>query len=403
LGRVFACWQKAILDEYGKFMEIPNPYIVGPPVKSAELFRGRDDIFKFIMSNLSGTYQDRTLVLHGQRRTGKTSILYQLSDGRLGNDFIPVFIDMQELSLVKSTVDFLEQVAYKITQAVEKCNIQIDSPKLTDMSTSAFNRFLDVLENGLGNKRVVLMFDEYEVIEKKINDKVLDADILQYLRSLIQHRTKLVFIFTGAHELIELTQDYWSVFFNIALYKRISFLTSDEAARLIKEPVANVLDIADEAVHQIIELTHAHPFFTQLVCWALVNHCNIFKRSNATIEDVNAVVEEIMPMGEPHFAFIWRQTPGLERLAMACLAQSVAKDFQINKGWATTDEIVSILPAGTISKFKRKELVHALDQLVMRDVLENSKDPLRYRFQIELLRLWVKQTQSINDVIEREF
>ena len=44
------------------------------------MFVGRQDVFDFVREHLLGTYQNNVIVLHGQRRTGKTSILYRLNE-----------------------------------------------------------------------------------------------------------------------------------------------------------------------------------------------------------------------------------------------------------------------------------------------------------------------------------
>ncbi|MFC1975110.1 two-component regulator propeller domain-containing protein [Chloroflexota bacterium] len=390
------------LDVTEEFRRILNPYIVGHPVKSAEMFHGREDIFYYIEDNLGGSVQDRTLVLHGQRRTGKTSILYQLLHGRLGHNFLPVLIDMQELALlVNNTSDFLSELAYQLARTVRKAgtNIQEPAPDAFEASpTRTFNRFLDTLEDHLGDQRVVVMFDEFELIERKITEGKLDADLLGYFRSLIQHRDHLVFIFTGTHRLEEMSHDYWSILFNIALYHRVSFLNSTDAARLIRRPVAGKLDVDELAIEKIISLTRGHPYFIQLTCWALVNHCNVQERNYATINDVNDAVQEILTSGEAHFAYIWQQANTLDRLALAGLAHTL----QPGKAWARPAEVLEILVNGGDTQTQRTVLVDALDRLVTQEVLEvASEGTLRYRFQIEVLRLWVQATKSIAALVER--
>src|SRR5512136_1123941 len=74
--------------------EMVNPYIAGAPVTEARMFFGREDVFDWIQNNLSGRYTDHTLVIHGQRRVGKTSVLKQLGN-RLNDKYIPVFFDLQ--------------------------------------------------------------------------------------------------------------------------------------------------------------------------------------------------------------------------------------------------------------------------------------------------------------------
>lgn len=59
--------------------EFVNPYIAGNPVTSAEMFFGRADVFAFVRQALVGKHRDNVIILYGQRRTGKTSVLYQMS------------------------------------------------------------------------------------------------------------------------------------------------------------------------------------------------------------------------------------------------------------------------------------------------------------------------------------
>jgi hypothetical protein len=50
-----------------------SPYIIGPPISDPSRFFDRTSLFDFIRSNLlSGV---RVMLLHGQRRIGKPSVL----------------------------------------------------------------------------------------------------------------------------------------------------------------------------------------------------------------------------------------------------------------------------------------------------------------------------------------
>ncbi len=71
-----------------------NPFIAGAPVVEEKMFIGREDVFDWIENGLSGKYSDHILVIHGQRRVGKTTVLKHLSN-RLPDRFIPIFIDLQ--------------------------------------------------------------------------------------------------------------------------------------------------------------------------------------------------------------------------------------------------------------------------------------------------------------------
>jgi len=383
------------------FKRIPNPYVVGHPLKNADLFQGREDVFDFIRENLGGAVSDRTLILYGQRRTGKTSVLYQLLAGRLGEKFIPILIDMQEIAaLVSNNADLLGEIAYQIVRTLGKAGIKADGPAENAMKENpvrAFNRFIDHLETILQDRRLILMFDEFELIEQKIVEGRVDVNLLDYFRSLMQHREHLVFIFTGTHRLEEMSHEYWSILFNIALYRRINFLDTGDARKLIRKPVSDYLSIDDLVVEKITDLTSGHPYFTQLICWALVNHCNDRQRNYATINDINDVIEEILTTGKAHFAYIWHQSAGNERLVLAGIAHLARS----GRSWVRPDEILDLLEKEG-AFITHNELIAILDRFVSQEVLEQSTEGyLRYRFEIELLRLWIDKNNSVTSLIEK--
>lgn len=380
-----------------EFELIPNPYIVGHPVKSAQMFFGRDDVFHFIERNLSGTEQDRTIVLYGERRTGKTSLLYQLVQGRLGERYLATLIDMQALvMLVESTADFLDEIVYQLEPVIEAAAIAVDVPDIegADAPMRAFDRFLSQLCGALDERRLLIIFDEFELIETKIADGTLDTTLLDYFRSIIQHRDNLVFIFTGTHRLEEMSHDYWSTLFNIAVSRKITYLSEVEATRLIRQPVRGLLAVDDLAVEKIIRLTSGHPYFIQLICWALVNHCNEHRRNYATINDVNDALVAMLTTGEAYFAYIWQQATPAEQLVIAGLAHAAGDD-----GWTVPDDVVRRLQ----ERVPRATIIGTADHLVIQQVLEaTTEGALRYRFRLEVLRLWIQQSKSISALLERQ-
>jgi len=72
-----------------------NPYIVGNPIKTREMFFGREDDFQYVERKIGAARTNQVLVFCGERRSGKTSILFQILNGRLGERFLPVLVDMQ--------------------------------------------------------------------------------------------------------------------------------------------------------------------------------------------------------------------------------------------------------------------------------------------------------------------
>jgi hypothetical protein len=321
--------------------------------------------------------------------------------GRLGGRFIPILIDMQEMALlINGMGDFFGEIAYQIARTCSKAGLAITEPEMEAFAaapTRIFNRFLDALEDALDGRQLLLIFDEFELIEGKITDNKLDPEVLGYFRSLIQHRDGLVFIFAGTHRLEEMSHDYWSILFNIAVYRRVSFLERAEAVDLIRLPVKGALDVDDLAVEKVIAVTNGHPYFIQLICWALVNRCNGAERNYATLNDVNDAIDEILTTGEAHFAYIWQQATDDERLALAGLAHTLKP----GKLWARPAEVAEMLEANG-EPVEQSTLIDVLDGLAAQETLESAADgALRYRFRIDVLKLWVMMNKSIAALGER--
>jgi predicted AAA+ superfamily ATPase len=98
--------------------KLVNPYIAGAPVTEARMFFGREDVFDWIQNSLVGKYADHMLVIHGQRRVGKTSVLKQLGN-RLPKRYIPVFFDLQ--GRTHTTLDrFLWWLAREIVRVLKQ-------------------------------------------------------------------------------------------------------------------------------------------------------------------------------------------------------------------------------------------------------------------------------------------
>ncbi|MBC8078366.1 MAG: ATP-binding protein, partial [Chloroflexales bacterium] len=74
---------------------LTNPYIAGRAVGQQRGFYGRDDILRLIEVRLRSPDQS-AVVLYGQRRIGKTSILLQLQRRLPSPPFVPVYFDLMD-------------------------------------------------------------------------------------------------------------------------------------------------------------------------------------------------------------------------------------------------------------------------------------------------------------------
>ena len=181
-----------------------NPFIVGNPVRDRTMFFGRETEFDLVRRRFRARRARGGLIVFcGERRSGKTSILFQILDGRLGPDFLPVLIDMQSMA-IENEVDFLEpdrrgdpRPAWGRGAGPPAAGLRLRPPS----PAAAFQRFIGELAPPLARDRTpILLFDEYELFENKIESGILSEDILNVLASLMESHG-VCLVFTGSQHL----------------------------------------------------------------------------------------------------------------------------------------------------------------------------------------------------------
>ncbi len=368
----------------------PIPYVTGTPLKTDDVFVGREDVFEFIKENMLGTHQNNVIILHGQRRTGKTSVLYRLGEV-MSESHYGVLIDMQGKP-ARGEADFLFTIADDITFALEDHDIFVEPPNREDFDDQPEfffkSRFLRSLRPHLNGKNLLLLFDEFEELQRRVEDGRLQPEIFQFLRNLMQHDSRVDFVFSGTHKLEELGAEYWSILFNIAAYKPITFLSDNDMLRLIRNPIADYnLEYDPLAEERIIKVTAGHPYFAQLVLHEMVVLHNETQRSYMTVMDVDNGLERIVERGEAHFKFIWSESSEEERLVLQAMAELLVGADAVN--------------VNDMRTFLAERNYHSLDDwqqalldLEGRDILKRPsvKSPM-YRFKVDLIRLWIDRTR----------
>lgn len=387
------------LEETKPFQRIfPIPYVTGTPLKSPDMFVGREDVFRFVRENLLGAFQNNVIVLHGQRRTGKTSVLYQL-ERVLGDTHVGVLVDMQGKA-TRGLVDFLYSLSDDIVYALDRHDIEIDLPPREEYEESPEfyfrSRFLRQVGEALDGRNLLLMFDEFEELQARVESGKLEPTVFSFLRNLMQHEGKLDFVFAGTHKLEELAAEYWSILFNIAAYKRVTFLSEADVAHLITAPVApSNLEYDPLAVRRIYQVTAGHPYFTQVVCHELVSYHNETQRNYLTTFDVEAALGAIVERGEAHFKYIWAESTPEERWVLLATAEHLAYAESI-----TFAELAAWLRQHH-SPLDAAYLPAVLSDLEQRDILmRTAPQSRRYRFKIDLIRRWITANRQLAELLE---
>jgi tetratricopeptide (TPR) repeat protein len=375
------------LDQNSIVNEILNPYIAGAPVVEASMFFGREDVFNWIERSLAGKYVDNILVLHGQRRVGKTSVLKQIPNF-LPEKYIQVFFDLQ--GRTGTTLErFLWWLASEIVRTLKtEHDLSLPKPDRGTFEDADYliNEFLPGLRSSLGDKVLLLTFDEFDSLDRPEIRETLAQPLIAYLRRLIE-MDGLNFIFSigSSGDKLENMQASYTDFFKSALYRKISFLTRDDCHRLITKPVEGLIRFEKNAVDQIFKITSGHPYFTQLMCHELFSRCQKTGEREISARDVEAVLDDVIERGTVNLKFIWDEASDLEKWVLAALAQMGGGDKQ---------KLTRLLEAQRV-RFSDPDLNSAIIRLQDKDVLRPDLS-----FVIQLMRMWLVANRPMDRVRE---
>ena len=239
-----------------------NPYVTGNPVGNSSAFVGRSDVLREVLRILRRP-RDNAIVLHGQRRIGKTSILQHLAAQLLNEGpYRPVYFDLQDKA-GRPLGSVLENLAQAITRA-----LGWPDPDLGSNPAAAFRKeWLPATLNNLPDGHsLVILFDEFDVPAVAQPDQA-SAAFFPYLRDLLaSDPERLQFIFVIGRKVDDLGAIALSLFKGTP-YVHISLLEWEAADDLVHLSHANhSLYWSDDAMERVWELTHGHPFLIQQLC-----------------------------------------------------------------------------------------------------------------------------------------
>ena len=365
-------------------MRRSNPYII-TPLTSGVGFYGRDDILRFVHNVLASPYQN-VIVLYGQRRIGKTSLLHQLITPRhVPPGFQPVYFDLQGRAEQR-----LSQVLYGMVREIAR-SLGVPPPQREQFGDDGEyfqTRFLPYVFDHLGQQRLLLLVDEFDVIgeERWIREAAVET-LFPYLQNLIMDEHRLAFVFVVGRRIDELPSRIKATF-KSAQFKRISLLARDDAVQLITKPPRDLLEYEPSAIERILSFTAGHPYFTQLICYELFDRCQRRGESRVSAADVDAALEGAMELGMGGLAWFWDEFPPAGRFILSAVAHVTDES-----GVASQKQIQEILQRHGV-RLQGIELANAPDVLVEWEILQREGRE-SYRFVVEFLRQWIIRKHSL--------
>ena len=200
------------------------------PETDQALFLGRDDLRDRLAREILTAPNLPLLLIQGQRRVGKTSLLNFLPL-LLGTHFKVVYQDLQD-ARVASVPVWLEDLRRRVASV-------LGWPEATEPAPADWvgawrwfeNAFTEVLRQR--DFKLILALDEYEVLHGYLRrDPDAGARLLAAIRSFSQRQNQVVLLFVGAALLSELDDPDWSRYFVQTQHFQVDYLDQKAAERL---------------------------------------------------------------------------------------------------------------------------------------------------------------------------
>jgi GTP diphosphokinase / guanosine-3',5'-bis(diphosphate) 3'-diphosphatase len=366
---------------------LPNPY--GPKPAVGPHFYGRDIENQRIRALLCDQSQSTAILLWGQQRIGKTSLLLRMVDQAHGS-FLPVYIDLQRIAYC-STSQFLgiliNQTFQQLKATIPGLLEEITLPHVNWIKKdplSHFDRFITSVQKAIQYQPVVIILDEFQYLCALREEGLTSNTIFRHLRGLSQHGNGIHFIFSGGGLLSELMdQTGLASLLNITYDEKLGCLGEVAARNLIKDGLTRVSQLEEEAVEFLLKITSGHPYYLQLLCYKLFEQAQ--QRTIITqLSASEATYEWLRQADDSRFEHLWVGNQGKDLQTNKVILSAIAQ-LQADNGEVDYDHIADAVHL----LIKGGNLVRSLEDLTLMGVLKHNQ--LNYAIEVDLFAWWLRQ------------
>lgn len=445
------------------FQDVPKlanryrEYAKQQTVKDKSMFFGREQIIAKLFEAISvrredGSYKLRGgngIVLYGQRRSGKTSILYHLKEKICRDMDHTVVVDLgssgktisntgsMQLSeaelqernrnmtmetmyhlIISGVQSYIEDNRFDIPALAELYDRICDYEQKTgksvfpdaDVFTSGtnsqllFNDFIKKFtliakpDDPKDGFRIVILIDEFTYFNSAIQQGRLPQNYMEIWKGIISD-SFITLIAAGQDNMVEFIESYVNEFSSFHR-EWVTFLSKDASYKMVTEPIGTDR-IDPDAADKLYRITAGSPFLLMDVCAELVDWMNdnkILKLSGSQPDDflVGKYMKEYgfkQDLFEPQYMDAGRLewTDSIKK-ALGLIARSTSKKVSSNQiPWNEFDQYALIKDEALEDRGIDAAMMHEiLERLVKRQVIEAQEGyQNRYRIKIPLCREWI--------------
>jgi eukaryotic-like serine/threonine-protein kinase len=275
-----------------------NPYLHRVMIQDPHQFFGRQAEIRRILSRV-GAGRPQSISIVGERRIGKSSLLYHLScrevqERYFAGSAVPVivFLDFQQLRYL-TIEEFFIQLMTRVRQ------VCAETPATASPGYRAFQDLLESFQKR--NLKLVLLFDEFQGIT---TNSAFNIEFYSYLRSMANNYA-VAYVTSSSVELQRLcycSDISDSPFFNIFTNLYLKPFEREEALGLIEAPSQQQGCPLARYADEILSLAGLFPFYLQIAC-SVYFDCLISDPDKEL--NRQEVKERFLEEAATHFDYFW--------------------------------------------------------------------------------------------------
>jgi hypothetical protein len=387
-----------------------SPYTTGEVV-TGEHFIGREKERKQVRDALVGGTQERTPLVVGIRRIGKTSLLRQMiEDPEVLRHYYPIYVDVEDRPQSETTSTFFVYLCEKIFEGIPQENRHGVVFHRKDFETepySAFERFTQSLSALQMKKRLLLVIDELDwlfrlaakTLERQArqstplrSNEAFQPEVFGAIRKALLHCKALRMVFAGLPVLLQ-QSSYDTRLFGLLDLVRVDRFSDEEALKILNA-ASNSFTFPPVTREVLFRSTGLQPYLLQVVCHHLFARMVDSGRDVVTPMDVTEVVETELLANETYFtdyiALIGKSTFLLHALALAQREVAPRREFVTAKDVAQQLALLGEEHTAEAVQAQLRELCQN-DRPLVRQAPNNLN---RFQLVIGLLGDWLIQRTS---------
>jgi len=371
-------------------------------VETEDELVGRNEFIQKIQNKLSAK-RIESLIIHGQKRVGKTSLANVINKKlSLESNNIVIALNVGDLNKI-SAEKFVNDLGNYIFEELKNnpnINFQLNKPKF-EGAISPLLQIVKHINKVNGDLKIIIIIDEFDEIPSdlyKLTD--IGKTFFHNIRSLSKESC-VGFVLVGSEniEIIKQSTEMINKFenFKVDYFDKENYW--NDFIDLVTKPLMNKIEYEKDAIVELFNRTEGNPFYTNLICGKVfdraVENRNAFITKDDIISGINDSIKSIEANEVNHF---WKDGIVKEVKAEIDMIETNRRKFLI--GFALmAREKNSISKKNILNEHKFKNYIpinEILESYIHRGIIIDENDKIRIK--PSLIEDWLieKGFQSIS-------